>query len=161
MKRAVIGMSVLVVSLLLATSGVQAKATKTPFTFTAADIALGEPEREWVDDEGILHVRNQAYQFVVSGDFDGTLSGLVNVNMDLATGDGDGFGTLLLAVTGGGGTFEGRFTATFEGGAISGEFVGHGTGDFEGMKIMGTFAPAGPPPAGLNFEGIVLDPHGA
>ncbi|NIO08480.1 MAG: hypothetical protein GTO40_10935, partial [Deltaproteobacteria bacterium] len=113
---------------------------------------------------GILHFRNQPFQWDVSGDFLGTLRTSTNANLDLATGNGNGFGSFVLAgtwdATGDTGTFEGSFSGTIDGGLFSGKFVGHGTGDFAGMKLMGTFAETGPGTGVFILEGIILDPHG-
>jgi len=148
--------------------GVQAKATRTPFTGRETFAPVGDPERAWVDDDGIQHVRG----FPILGTFDGDLFSWSNdvvfgFNLDLATGDGNGFGTCDFDVTWGedSGTFEGRFIAKIiggVGGVFTVDFSGHGSGDFEGMKIMGTGTGSmtGPGTGWLEHEGIILNAHG-
>lgn len=168
MRRAIMfGLSVLLALGMLALGALpaQAKATKTSYTGVETVVSVGMPEKEWVSD-GILHVRG----LILGTDFDvtidgGTFSFSVEVafgfNLDLATGDGNGFGTVRLDGTLGGlpGTFEGRFVAKFTGGVLSVQYVGHGSGGFEGMKIMG--AGTEDPAAGVTMHaGIILDPHG-
>ena len=101
-----------------------------------------------------------------SGDLDGTGISVVNVNTDLATGNGDESGAAVVNVTWGelSGTLEGRLTGTYTGGISTGTAVYHGvSGDFEGMKMMmsyshilGEVGAAWP----ADYEAIVLDPHG-
>ncbi len=49
---------------------------------------------------------------------------------------------------------------TYTGGVGIGHGVYHGTGDFAGMKLMEDFTIVHVPPYVVNFEGIILDPHG-
>ncbi len=164
-------LSILVALLLLAATGVQAKATKTPFTGFEFFVPVGQPDSDWMAD-GIWHIRG----IPIIGFFAGPQFSWVNYvvfsfNLNLATGYGNGFGTCYFEVTWGtdSGTFERcRFTAKF-GGPLVGvigwvftvNFVGHGSGDFEGMKIRGTGTGEIYPNVGwLSHVGIVLDPHG-
>lgn len=150
-----LGLLIVFASLLLATTGVQAKATKTPFIATITVIELGIPERSWVDDDGVQHLRGAPSIQSVTGGITGTLSVVNNVNID-PTGDGDLFGSFVITTAEG--VWEGRFSGTFTAGVGSGEFVGQGSGAFEGMKIMGTFSGVAPGVAVL--DGIILSPHG-
>lgn len=102
--------------------------------------------------------------------FEGTFAGgtirfsnevVFNMNLDLATGDGDAFGSFALEGTLGGlhGGFEGRWTMDITAGAVLLTYVGQGSGDFEGMKLMGE-GTGFLPPLVLAHRGIVLAPHG-
>ncbi len=162
-------LSILVALLLLAATGVQAKATKAPFTGFEEFGPTGPPVSDWTAG-GIQHVRGIPIFGSMVGTIDGTLfswsnSVVFNFDLNLATGYGNGHGTCYFDVTWGedSGTFERcRFTAKFAGPVFRVDFVGHGSGDFEGMKIKGTGIGAltGPGVGWLNHEGIVLDPHG-
>ncbi len=161
MKMASIGLLILVGVLLAATTGVMAKpATKTPFTAEQVFDEMDDPEREWVDDDGVLHSRRAPAEFSVTGGLVGTGSIVHNQNVDITTGDGDGFGSFFLDVTWGGlsGTFEGRYSGTITAGIFSADFVGHGRGGFDGMKIMGSGFPTDP--TTFAITGIILSPHG-
>lgn len=167
MKKVLIGSLVLVVSLLLATTSVQAKAAETPYTGIETTDSSGVPERAWTED-GVLHLRGLPVETIFVGTFaGGTLSFsndvVVNLNLDLATGDGDAFGSFALDGTFGGleGSFEGRWTMEITAGAVLLAYVGQGSGDFEGMKIMGEGTGSLPlETLEVAHEGIILDPHG-
>ena len=47
-----------------------------------------------------LHVRGQPFGFDISGDLHGTTRGVINFNIDLATGNGDASGSFTIDVTG-------------------------------------------------------------
>ncbi len=164
MRRVTIGLLVLIASLLLATTGVQAKATKTPFTHLAIVTAEGVPERMWMDEEGILHIRGLTVTFDQTGDMTGTSVVVANLNIDPSTGNGHMWGSRTFVGTWHSpwgdlsGTFEGRFTGTLTAGALFGKRVSHGSGGFEGMKEKATVYSIGP---GVSWnEGIILNPHG-
>lgn len=167
MKKVLIGSLVLVVSLLLATTSVQAKATETPFTGIETTDSFGVPEREWMAD-GVVHVRGLPVETTFEGAFaEGTFSFsndvVFNLNLDPVTGDGDAFGSFALSGTWGDleGSFEGRWTAEITAGAVLLAYVGQGSGDFEGMKIVGKGTGSLPfETIVFTHEGIVLAPHG-
>ena len=90
----------------------------------------------------------------------GTGSGLVNVNYNRETGDGQEWGSMTFDMTLGGlGTFEGRFSEKITNWIVEGQVVLHGTGDSTGLKAKARYG--GP---WLNpirpFEMVILDPHG-
>ena len=138
---------------LAAFAGSAVAATKTSVTFTDSVVSTGAPERVWTSDDQILHVRGQPQTTVVAGDLTGTIQLVVNLNLDLTTGNGELFGTFTLTTTTGtwAGSFRGELTAT----GASGTFVGQGD---DGTKIMGSFTSTGPT-SFLN-EAVILDPHG-
>jgi len=72
---------------LLLVSGVAwAQATKTPLTvrFLGAQ-QLEEPVREWVDEDGIEHARDEYYRLRRGGDMNGVEFGFASWDGDLAT----------------------------------------------------------------------------
>ena len=154
---------VLLAAVLLITGIVWAKATKTQVTGTAEVYPQGIVEREWTDDDGIWHLRGASSKLVFSGDLVGEGSAVINLNLDMLTGNGDESGHSISELTWGGlsGTFEGSFSVTYTGGVGDGHGVYHGTGDFAGMKLMEDFIVI---LAGTQIvvysEGIILDPHG-
>ena len=142
---------------------VQAIATKTPITYEFTYTDIGLPEKEWIDDDGIAHMRQTPHLGEVSGELIGITSYTGNLNLNLATFDGDGQGFQILEVEYGSlsGIFEGVMAFEINGGILTGETVCQGSGDFEGMKLMGTISgsllvmePV------FTFVGIILNPHG-
>jgi len=161
-KDVAFGCLIMIAALLIFAAPVVAKATKTEFKATIEEfIFQGVPERQWIDGEGILHIRGLPLERRVDGDFVGTQTIVQNLNMDTATGTGNAWGTVILYVTWDGltGTFESHYVGTItptDGASF--KVNGHGTGDFEGMKMRADFWSIGNNRAAL--EGIVLNPHG-
>lgn len=152
---------VLLAGVLLITGIAWAKATKTPIEGHMLVIPGTQPEKYWVDDEGIAHYRGLTADLVfLDGPVEGTGIAVVNLNLD-QFGNGDESGALTFEVTWGelSGTFEGRFSATWTGGVSNSNTVCHGTGGFEGMKMM-THATMPGSTLVSAYEGIMLDPHG-
>jgi hypothetical protein len=149
-------------------SPVAAKATKTAFWVVEGQGFLLEPaDSTWVDDENVLHVRGEfAQRPFVRGDFQGYAQFTFNLNMDLATGEGVGWGEVTLYVEswqGREGTFQGHFAIKLP--LVPDarkELIAHGTGDMEGMKLVGYFTdlPMEDGEERMLVEGTILDPHG-
>lgn len=150
----------LVVVAVLAVAGVAfAEATKTPVEssiFGYEVIYMGEG---WIDDDGILHVRGQRVKEFVEGDLDGDLYVESDFDVDPVTWTGDMRGELRFVCSWGDleGTFEGRFSGTWDHGYFDGHWELKGTGgDFVGKQLKvdnyGTLPQV--------VEGIILDPHG-
>jgi len=157
----------LIAVVLIITGIVWAKATKTAVTGTTYVIPSGqEPLREWIDEDGIWHVRGEVANYIHEGDLEGTGVGIVNLNLDFSTGDGDesGYSTSVMTWEGLSGTFEGSFNMLYTGWVGVGHGVYHGTGDFTGMKLMEDFiidfTVTPEPPFVVNYEGTILNPHG-
>ncbi len=164
MKKALSGLLLVLTLLLLSTGGVEAKATKTPFTHVSVAIDEGVPDKVWMDGDGILHIRGLTVTFDQIGDMAGTSIVVANINIDPLTGNGDISGSRVFVGTWDSpwgvlsGTFEGRFSGTYTAGIIFAERVSHGSGGFEGLKEKATVRTIGP---GVTLnEGIVLNPHG-
>jgi len=159
---------VLLAAVLIITGIAWGKATKSDVTgiTLVTPREEHEPLREWIDDDGIWHVRGEVADYEFLGDLEGIGVGVVNINLDLLTGNGDESGYSTSELTWGelSGTFEGRFSVTYTEWVGVGHGVYHGTGDFAGMKLMEDFtidlADPDAPPYVVNFEGIILDPHG-
>lgn len=127
--------------LLVGATAWAAPATQTPVAGVWDNEVYGPPpERMWIDEDGIQHIRGYWGGFDVIGDLNGTAGGVFNLNLD-PLGNGDAAGTLVQEVEWDGltGTFEGRFSVTYTNWWSEGQVVAHGTGDFEGMKLMVDF----------------------
>jgi len=157
---------ILLAAVLLITGIAWAEATKIPVTGTmSSDPDIGSAESEWVDDDGVWHIRGMSSELTFLGDLEGEGTGVVNFNIDLSTGNGDEYGEwsdseLTWGELSGG--FEGRYSMTYTDFVGIGHAAYQGTGDFDGMKFMTDFTidlTIGPPYV-VNFEGIILDPHG-
>ena len=161
MKWLSIGLSVALGLLLLVPSSVRAIATETPYHVTGTVLHIGNPVRIWVDDEGVRHVRGRLIMQALAGDFVGTRVANQSLNIEVSTGNGDGFGSFVETVEWQGlhGTFEGRLTIVSTGGSFVVTTEGHGTGDFEGMQNREVFSAAIGVPT-FEGDGIVLNPHG-
>jgi len=125
---------------------------KTPYTVTTGPYTLVDlPQRAWVDEEGILHIRGLAAIGQVAGDYGGTILIVQDENVDTITGDGDYHGYFIweTVIDGRSGIFEGRYSGNihgFSGAVLSGlytdeEWVAQGIYGLKGMKIMGKTLP--------------------
>ena len=125
---------------------------KTPYTVTTGPYTLVDlPERAWVDEEGVLHIRGLAAIGPVAGDYGGTIFLVQDENVDTITGDGDYHGYFIwqTVIDGQSGSFEGHYSGNihgFSGAVLSGlytdeEWVAQGTEGLKRMKIMGTTLP--------------------
>ena len=152
---------VAVVAVLALAGAVVAKASKTPVesSIVGADlIYLGDG---FVDDDGILHVRGQLLKEYVVGDLEGILYVDADFDVEPLTWTGDMRGKLRFVGTWGDleGTFEGRFSGTWDNRYFDGQWELKGTaGDFVGKQLkVDNYGPGTGPQV---VEGIVLDPHG-
>lgn len=148
--------------LLLVAGYAWAAATETPIEGTMTITVVGNPDRYWVDDEGIEHYRGLPYVAgFPSGDLEGTGSGAVNINLD-PMGNGDQSGTTTIAVTWRdlSGTFEGRLSGTVTNGVADCNSVLHGaSGDFVGMKMKMSYS-LDYATMQASYQASILDPHG-
>lgn len=132
-------------------------------TFTYGGTAIA---KQWVDDEGVLHLRGITYGlFSNGGTIEMNIAGVCNHNYDLNTGDGNFWGSdhaVLVTWQGLTGTFRGSHDGTrvnHTEGYSSHVYQGIG-GDFVGWKLRlnGTWD-MGSAKAGV-LEGILQNPHG-
>ncbi len=155
----------LLVGVVLTAGIVWAKATKTPVEGSAS-LEVLDLGKLWVDEEGVLHIRGMLLSIETHGALSGTGTVVGNLNIDLATGNGDQsfyvtetmtwetpWGETLT------GTFEGRTSGTYASWLEEGRAVYHGSGDFAGMKFIHTFW-GWYQSGSVDYEGIILDPHG-
>jgi hypothetical protein len=160
----VIAVASLIAGLLL-TGIAWAKATKTPVAVTKEVWPSAQPPaRQWIDEDGIWHIRGSVADVVIQGDLDGLGIAVVNLNLDLSTGNGDeaGYATMNLDWGDLSGTFEGHFSVAYTGFVGVGHGTYHGTGGFAGMKLKEQFTVtlSEGPPYHVTSEGAILNPHG-
>ena len=159
---------ILLAAMLLICGIAWAKATKIYHVTGTSYITPSEEEplKEWTDDYGIWHIRGKVSNWVHEGDLEGPGVGVINLNFDYATGNGDesGYSSSFVTWEGLSGTFEGTWNLIYTDWVGIGHAVYLGTGDFAGMKLIEdlniNFTVTPEPPYALNFEGIILDLHG-
>ena len=145
-----------------------AKATKIYHVTGTSHITPSEQEalKEWTDEDGIWHLRGKVSNWIHEGDLEGPGVGVINLNFDYATGNGDesGYSSSFVTWEGLSGTFEGTWNLIYTDWVGVGNAVYRGTGDFAGMKLIENlvidFTVTPEPPYALNFEGIIVDEHG-
>jgi hypothetical protein len=131
------------------------------FTASVGEITEGVPERVW--QTGTTdHVRGLPCERPMSGDLEGLVTMVANLNIDATTGKGTGWGTITYDVAWNGlqGTFEGNFMMSMVDFVWSGGVVAHGaSGDFVGMRLVARFWATDPPsPHYLDYEGMIFVP---
>jgi hypothetical protein len=126
-----------------------ARASKTHVTFTETTVSESPPQREWFSGE-VLHFRGVVERTAVAGDLAGSITAVLNGNVNLHTGAGAVFGPFTLVTSHV--TWSGSFRGDPSG---SGTFIAQGT---DGSKIHGSFVPTGPDT--LEAEAVILSPKG-
>jgi len=163
-RRTALTSFLFVVAVLVAFVPAQAggQATKTEVSgFIAPPGGVIEIGEGWLSGP-IYHHRGQIVQWTITAT-DDRLTGILvdefNTNRDTRTLSGDGpiWGKLWIEQDGVR-VWEGSWNGEFLGGAQQGRAVLHGIGEYHGMKVKLTFVQTGP--ANLDFESIILDPHG-
>jgi len=113
--------------------------TKDPDLQSHMELELLDPGKRWVDEEGILQIRDSYWNGTYEGTLGiGTYECWVSVSLNPLTGEGTLSEKWLITTSQGtlAGSDRGKITMP----QFSGTFVGtHGTGDFEGVKIIGSF----------------------
>ena len=142
--------SVLLASLVLVAGVVWAQVTVIPIEGTQTSVSLGPPSKQWMDDEGVLHIRGMVNLSTGQGqdinDVPWTAVGTVelDINMNPVTGTGDLIGQVQWDYTTYGeleGAFGGIVTAT----STAYEWIGesifpHGSGDFAGWQLRANWS---------------------
>jgi len=166
-KLAVLGFVGVLVCVPIGSSTVWADATFTPVSGTMTFAVDEESGSQWMDEEGILHIRDR----IMSWDFDegslmGSGWGIFNANIDsdpnspnFGNGDTQGYHYFDASYGEISGTFAGSASGYYTGFFMVGEYNGHGEGGFAGMKLRVTsslyyFSGQG------TYEGVIQDPHG-
>ena len=129
---------------------------------------ITDPGVQWVDSDGITHYRGLVMMGIIEGqDDDGTpilgeSVSVVNMNVDMATGDGDFICRTRIETAYGdlNGAWEGKLQATLTGFVYDGTYnLPHGYGDFEGWHDRGIWT--GVMGSGfITWEGVFHIPGG-
>lgn len=131
-----------------------AKTDRIPFSGVDTFIAQTDPGRQWVSDDGILHVRGSVSTYTSTSDsvyYAGEAVIVVNYNLDLATGNGQLWGTSHLS--NGDGGFDGTWVGKFIAYSWEGKGQSKGFGDMAGYQQRFTlqWAPFGDTAEGYTF----------
>jgi hypothetical protein len=147
-----------------------AKPTEIPIEAIECTVQIIEPGREWIDDEHVYHLRGRVVKNMKVADYallNGTDTVLINLNLNLIDGSGDGFGSSVFQPDEVDGTFRGSWTGEFSGGLLTGRAVMHGTGNLQPMRGEASFEPiidgTDLPCEGwepMRFTGVIFDPLG-
>ncbi len=161
MKKVMMSTIVLLTLLMMVLSPVKAITKETYTMEMELELDLATPPKQWVSEEGILHIRDAHWVGTVVGDLgEGTYDGWVNVNVNPATGEGtvsekwaitfNSQGTIV-------GSSRGKLAMPFASGTSVGIYV---TGDFEGAKIMGSWEGFHPSliEISVDLEGTIIYP---
>ena len=109
-----------------------------PFVATLVWNTFADPERQWVDDDGVEHVRRQASTGTVTGDLDFTASNVFNSDWDPAVEGGRVFGSYIF------GSEDETWEGHFAGRMVAEQSVGMWDGRSDrGRRLAGTFAQIG------------------
>ena len=156
--------------LLLLFAAPQVRAQATPLSFKLCEAAIVDitTGTTRVDDDGVLHVRDQLWTSTFEGTFAGGTafagagSGTFSYNLDLASGNGDLFGAFRWTFHdfrgAGDVTFSGRFSGAFAAGVISNDLIGHA-----GVMMLAAHAPSDSvvcPSGAEPWAGTILMPQG-
>ena len=163
-KLALLFLVAMMACALVGSSTVWARGTFTPVS-GAAHFVVTDEGTTWLDEDGITHTRDAIMEWdFLEGESDlvGTGWGIYNMNIDMATGDGDtqGFHYLDLSFGELDGSFAGHADCIITTFVLVGDYVAHGDGGFAGMhlRMAVTFLMGGD--AVYEYDGILHDPHG-
>ena len=119
-----------------------ARATRIYYTGAECPITQGDPERQWISEDGILHQRGIPLHNILTSDSPywlGTNDAVMNTEINLATGEVHAYGMVSIHPDAYDGTWEGHFsTHVSADGTLLGSATVHGTGELEGMKAFNT-----------------------
>ena len=109
-----------------------------PFVATLVWETFADPERQWVDDDGVEHVRGQASTGTVTGDLAFTTSNMFNSDWDSTTELDQVFGSYIFASDEE--TWEGHFAGRMTAEGSDGSWDGKSD---RGRGLAGTFTQVG------------------
>jgi hypothetical protein len=138
MRKILLPMVTLLVLSVMLIAPTMAK-TEVPYS-SHIESALVDPGKQWVTEDGILHIRDSYWVGTEVGTLgSSTFEDWLSLNVDLATGEGNFYGHWQLTFEGRG-TISGSARGTISMGyLINGMFIGtHATGEFKGMQKKGS-----------------------
>jgi hypothetical protein len=149
---------------LVSLTAAPAAARATRINYEAYECAVapwGEPERMWVSEDGVLHMRGFLIENLIESK-NLYLAGInrvySNLDLNLATGEGHAYGRVLITPFEKSGTWEGRFSTHVSPNGIQGKAVVHGTGELTGMKMFNKMSNSDPNDPCHNDAGYILLP---
>ncbi len=160
MKRAWIVVLVATLTSLVMVPSAGAVTERIPTSGVDVIVQLVDPGREWVTEDGVDHVRGWTGEYRTTDALYGVGSLLIvaNWNLNLATGNGPLWGTMLYEFPSANGGFEGTWTAKFSAFVWSGKSQGTGFGDLQGWQLRQDLQSTGP---GVDvYTGFVANPGG-
>jgi hypothetical protein len=137
-SKIIIILSLAMLLVLVGAMPAYAEAERLNFTGTTC-IQSQTPGRTWISDDGILHDRGGVLTNINTADSDygsGIMILTGNIDLDLDTGNGHTYGTLVLYPSAYDGTFVGSWSSHISAGSLRGISVAHGTGDLEGLQMF-------------------------
>ncbi len=137
-----------------------AQAQHLDFTGTTCMLSQSPPEKFWISEDGILHMRGIVTQNIdVAGPYDtGTASMTMNIDINPITGEGHGYGTFTIYPAAYNGTFEGHWSSHISPDGLRGSAAGHGTGDLEGLQTFNNMSSDTPNDPCTNSSITILIP---
>ena len=138
MRKILLPMVALLVLSVMLIAPTMAK-TEVPYS-SHIETALVDPGKQWVTQNGILHIRDSYWKGTEVGTLgSGTFEEWLSLNINSATGEGT-FSSHWLLTYEGHGTISGSARGTISKGyLINGTFIGtHGTGEFEHVQKKGS-----------------------
>lgn len=144
---------------------VTAKATKNDYTGIATLIEVTGPEKQWIDEAGILHIRGLRQVKTIAGGMVGTMVIMVNIDVDAVTLNGVGRGKWTYDVSWDDqhGLFDCTWHGTYTGpdAFFEGWGICHGVGETRPITGRGYLYDLVPGDHNVMVvEGTFLDPHG-
>lgn len=138
----------------------------TPVSATIYGGELVDPGEIWVDEDMVLHVRDQQLNEFLDGDLEGYIAVTASFDLDLIAGQGFMWGALVWhpADESINGTFAGRFAGTILGtmtptstdAEFDGRWICRGTGDLRGqLLLIHNYGPMGEGAVQV-CEGVIL-----
>jgi len=113
-------------------------ARRGPFVADLVWKTFVDPERQWVDNDGVEHVRRQASTGTVTGDVDFAASNVFNSDWDPAAKSGTVFGSYIFSSDDE--TWEGDFAGRMSAEESVGTWDGR---SHQGRRLAGTFVQIG------------------
>ena len=114
-------------------------ATSTSFTTNEQVIAVDPPASQTQRGD-LLRIRGQRFTALLSGDIDGTLVLVADIDIDVTTGNGTIRGSFTIQLDDGR-SFSGTFAGTLRGGLGNTRFVGRGA---DGSAVVGRTVESAP-----------------
>jgi len=141
------------------------RASHVSATFDFNKGQIVDPGQQWLDDQGVFHIRNQVYEnSPITGGFAGVDEhNVFNADIELATGGGKSWGRTRSQVTWVERNISGIGIGEYENRIIAGQMQGHsswvGRGGFAGLVAKGEQEETAPGSLVLNIEFTVSKKH--